>query len=151
MGKIIEYNQKFDGDVKRFIEYIYVDEFQIDIGIEEIANEDLNSYIENGGNFWMALDENDNLLGTIGGKIINNDTIEIKRMYVKKECRGQGIAQELLNTLERFAAQNGFKYLILGTYEKMERAIGFYKKNLFMLEDIETECHEERFFKKCLA
>lgn len=151
MGKIIEYKKEFDGDVKKFIEYIYVDEFQIDIGIEEIANEDLNAYIENGGNFWMALDENNNLLGTIGGKIINNETIEIKRMYVKKECRGQGIAQELLNTLECFAAENGFKYLILGTYERMERAIGFYKKNLFMLEDIETEYQEERFFKKCLA
>ena len=52
-------------------------------------------------------------------------------MYVKKEYRGCGIAQELLNTLERFAEDNGFKYLVLGTYERMERAIGFYKKNLF--------------------
>lgn len=72
-------------------------------------------------------------------------------MYVRKECRGYGIAQELLNNLEKFAADNGFKYLILGTYERMERAIGFYTKNLFILEDVETEYQEERFFKKCLA
>lgn len=72
-------------------------------------------------------------------------------MYVKKEYRGCGIAQELLNTLEGFTEDNGFKYLVLGTYERMERAIGFYKKNLFILDDIETEDVEERYFRKCLA
>lgn len=50
-----------------------------------------------------------------------------------------------------FAEDNGFKYLVLGTYERMERAIGFYKKNLFILDDIETEDVEERYFRKCLA
>ncbi len=150
--RIIEYKKEFDIDVKKFIECIYVGEYNMDVGIDVIQNEDIYAdYLENGGNFWIALDENNNVIGTIAGKVIDNETIELKRMYVRKECRGYGIAQELLNNLEKFAADNGFKYLILGTYERMERAIGFYTKNLFILEDVETEYQEERFFKKCLA
>ena len=149
--KIIEYKKEYKYDIRDLISSIYRDEFEIKVGEDEILNEDLYKYIKDGGSFLIAVDEDGNLLGTIGGRIINDETLEVKRMYVKKEYRGCGIAQELLNTLERFAEDNGFKYLVLGTYERMERAIGFYKKNLFILDDIETEDVEERYFRKCLA
>lgn len=149
--KIIEYKKEYKYDIRDLISSIYRDEFEIKVGEDEILNEDLYKYIKDGGSFLIAVDEDGNLLGTIGGRIVNDETLEVKRMYVKKEYRGCGIAQELLNTLERFAEDNGFKYLVLGTYERMERAIGFYKKNLFILDDIETEDVEERYFRKCLA
>lgn len=149
--RIIEYKKEFEKEIKDLIKCIYVEEFKIEVGKEAIINEDIYGYIKNGGNFWIAVDEENNLLGTIGGKIINGDTIEIKRMYVKKEYRGCGVAQSLLDTLENYARQNGFKYLILGTYEKMERAIGFYTKNLFELETLESQFQDERFFRKCIV
>ena len=149
--KIIEYKNEYKYDIRELISSIYRDEFEITVGEDEILNEDLYKYIKEGGIFLLAVDEDNNLLGTIGGRIVNDETLEVKRMYVKKEYRGYGIAQELLNNLESFAAENGFRYLVLGTYERMERAIGFYQKNLFVLEDMETEDVEERFFKKCLA
>ena len=148
--KIIEYKNEYKYDIRNLISSIYKDEFEITIGEDEILNEDLYKYIKEGGSFLIAIDEDGNLLGTIGGRIVNDETLEVKRMYVKKEYRGCGIAQELLNTLERFAEDNGFKYLVLGTYERMGRAIEFYKKNLFVLEN-ETEDVEERYFRKCLA
>ena len=149
--KIIEYKKEYKYDIRDLISSIYRDEFEIKVGEDEILNEDLYKYIKDGGSFLIAVDEDGNLLGTIGGRIVNDETLEVKRMYVKKEYRGCGIAQELLNTLEGFTEDNGFKYLVLGTYERMERAIGFYKKNLFILDDIETEDVEERYFRKCLA
>ena len=149
--KIIEYKNEYKYDIRDLISRIYRDEFEITVGEDEILNEDLYKYIKEGGIVLLAVDENNNLLGTIGGRIVNDETLEVKRMYVKKEYRGYGIAQELLNNLEDFAGENGFKYLVLGTYERMERAIGFYQKNLFVLEDMETEDVEERFFKKCLT
>ena len=42
--RIIEYNEEFDVDVKKFIEYIYAGEFNLDYGIEKIRNEDV--YLE---------------------------------------------------------------------------------------------------------
>ncbi len=150
--RIIEYNEEFDVDVKKFIEYIYAGEFNLDYGIEKIRNEDVYlEYLKNGGNFWIALDENNNVIGTIAGKIVDDETLELKRMYVKKEYRSFGIAQELLNILEKFAVDNGYKYIILGTYKRMERAIGFYTKNSFKPDDVESQYEEEAYFKKCLA
>ena len=148
--KIIEYKNEYKYDIRNLISSIYKDEFEITIGEDEILNEDLYKYIKEGGSFLIAVDEDGNLLGTIGGRIVNDETLEVKRMYVKKKYRGCRIAQDLLNTLERFAEDNGFKYLVLGTYERMGRAIGFYQKNLFVLEN-ETEDVEERYFRKCLA
>lgn len=150
-NKILEYRNEFENDIKNLISCIYIEEFKVEVGTDEIINEDIYGYIEKGGNFWIAVDDDNNILGTIGAKIVDEETLEIKRMYVKKEYRGYGIAQDLLNTLEAYAVQNGFKFLVLGTYERMERAIGFYKKNLFELEDYVDEFAEERYFRKCLA
>jgi len=149
-NKILEYKKEFENEIKELISCIYIEEFKIEIGQDEIINEDIYGYIEKGGNFWIAVDEENNLLGTIGAKIVDNETLEVKRMYVKKEYRGYGIAQNLLNTLELYAVQNGFKYLVLGTYSEMERAIGFYTKNSFALENNSDQTNS-RFFKKSIA
>lgn len=67
--RIIEYKKEFDIDVKKFIECIYVGEYNMDVGIDVIQNEDIYAdYLENGGNFWIALDENNNVIGTIARK-----------------------------------------------------------------------------------
>ena len=55
-------------------------------------------------------------------------TMEIKRMYVPIEMRGQGIAVRVLNELEGWARELGFEKCILETGDKMLEAIGLYKK-----------------------
>ncbi len=150
--RIIQYNKDFDIDVKKFIQCIYAGEYNLDVGIDLLENEDVYvEYLQNGGNFWIALDENNNVIGTIAGKIVNEETLEVKRMYVKKEYRSFGIAQALFDILQDFAIEKGYKYLVLGTYKRMERAIGFYIKNSFEPDNVESEYEEEAFFKKCLA
>ena len=46
-------------------------------------------------------------------KKYSNDTVEIKRMFVEKKYRGQGISKIVLTELENWAIQSGFKYAIL--------------------------------------
>ena len=41
--------------------------------------------------------------------------------------------QKLMEDLTNFAVNNNFKKIQLGTYKKLERAVGFYKKNDFYL------------------
>ena len=48
-------------------------------------------------------------------KEYNNDTVEIKRMYVDKAYRGKGLSKIVLNELERWAIENGFQQAILET------------------------------------
>ncbi len=53
---------------------------------------------------------------------------EIKRMYVKPEQRGKGIAAEILRSLELWAKDEGFKSCILETAIKQPEAIRLYEK-----------------------
>ena len=61
-------------------------------------------------------------------KKLDNETIEIKRMYVKFAHRGSGTAQAILNSLELWASEKGFKECILETGNRQVEAIKFYKK-----------------------
>ncbi len=56
-------------------------------------------------------------------------TVEIKRMFTLPEARGKGIATKVLNELENWAAELGFKRCILETGQKQPQAIALYKKN----------------------
>jgi len=55
-------------------------------------------------------------------------TIEIKRMFVREENRGQGVAVALLGELELWASELGFKTAILETGIKMKPAVQLYQK-----------------------
>ena len=62
-------------------------------------------------------------------KKFDNETAEIKRMYVKINHRGYGIAQAILNSLELWASEKDFKKCILETGDRQIEAIKFYYKS----------------------
>jgi len=59
--------------------------------------------------------------------------MEIKRMYTKPESRGKGLASQVLNELESWAAELSFKKCILETGKKQPEAIRLYEKNGYKL------------------
>ena len=61
-------------------------------------------------------------------KKYSDSTVEIKRMYVVADMRGQGIAQKILNELEKWAAELNFSACILETGKKQPEAIRLYQK-----------------------
>ncbi len=62
-------------------------------------------------------------------KQYNEDIMELKRMFVPLELRGQGIASIVLKELETWSKELKFFHLILETGEKMPEAIQLYTKN----------------------
>ena len=58
-------------------------------------------------------------------KKFDDETAEIKRMYVKINHRGYGIAQAILNSLELWASEKDFKKCILETGDRQIEAIKF--------------------------
>ncbi len=66
-------------------------------------------------------------------KKFEDDTVEIKRMYVLPEHRGNGYASKILNELEIWAKSEGFKFGILETGLKQPEAIALYNKNGYSL------------------
>lgn len=61
-------------------------------------------------------------------KEFESGTAEIKRMFVREENRGQGVAVAILRELELWASELGFKTAILETGTKMKPAIALYGK-----------------------
>ena len=56
-------------------------------------------------------------------------TAEVKRMYVKADLRGQGIAGLVLKELEAWAAELGYNSLVLETGKAQPEAIRLYQKS----------------------
>jgi putative acetyltransferase len=61
-------------------------------------------------------------------KTVNADTIEIKRMYVLPEHRGQGIASRMLYELETWAIELNYTYSALETGKGQPVAIDLYQR-----------------------
>lgn len=76
---------------------------------------------------------NDEAVGCGALKEYEESTIEIKRMFVSIEQRGNGIAGTILKELEHWAKELDYKRCILETGDKMIEAIGLYKKHAFTI------------------
>lgn len=59
-------------------------------------------------------------------KKYNDDTAEIKRMFVEKQYRGKGMSKFILDELERWAKESGFSFAILETSIRFKAARGLY-------------------------
>jgi GNAT superfamily N-acetyltransferase len=57
------------------------------------------------------------------------DAVEVKRMYLKPEFRGSGIAGEILKALEIWAKELGNKRTVLETGTRQVEAVKFYHKS----------------------
>ena len=112
-----------DSDSKDFCELI-------ELLDSEIQHRDGNIY--NGLNVIPFIDtvvivkDNNFSIGCGCIKKYNDYTVEIKRMYVRREYRSQGIGKKILLELEKWAKELDYSKAILQTGSKHIEAIGLY-------------------------
>ena len=56
------------------------------------------------------------------------NAVEIKRMYVRPDRRGAGIASNVLSELETWAGEEGYEHSVLETGVKQPEAIALYSR-----------------------
>ena len=112
----------------------------IQISIEEDIGRIEEYYAKKQGGFWIALKEG-NLVGMYGLEAVSNTNMELRRMYVARSHRKQGIAQKLLSHAEIQCANLGKTVLELSTSEIQKAALQLYRNAGFLLirEEIATE------------
>lgn len=123
------FNKKEQDGVNKFISQIFS---EMNWGNEFLYGTD-NISLSFGGErdaFWLVK-ENGKLVGILGLKELNQNEGLLKRFYLAKEFRGQGLAQELLKKAVDFAQGKGFKALVLDTQAENFRAQKFYEKSGF--------------------
>jgi len=62
-------------------------------------------------------------------KVLEKDTVEVKRMYTLPEHRSKGHASRLLEALEQWAREENYTIVVLETGKRQPEAIELYKKN----------------------
>ena len=82
------------------------------------------------GGFFVAW-ANDRPVGCGAIRLVDADRAEIKRMYVRRESRGQRISAAILDVLESEAARLGATCLVLETGNRQREAIGLYRRRGF--------------------
>ncbi len=57
---------------------------------------------------------------------------ECKRLYVRPEARGEGVAAALLDAQEAFARSKGLQWIYLDSYDDLKAAIALYRKRGYL-------------------
>lgn len=74
-------------------------------------------------------------VGCAGMKANSDSDVEIKRVWVDPEFRGNHISTVMMDELEKKAVELGFKRAILQTRPQMEEAVHLYTKRGYVLID----------------
>lgn len=105
--RIIEFEDEYRDDM-----IFMVLEAKNALGRIPRLNEDLldirQNYIDKGDMFWLALDENDRVIGCVGYNSIPGTTeVTLHRLYVKTNLKRQGVGSALLDTVESYLRERG--------------------------------------------
>lgn len=75
--------------------------------------------------------DGDKAVGSGAIKHFADDVMEVKRMYVHPEARGQGVASLVLRELENWTTELSYKKCLLETGVKQLEAVALYRKNAY--------------------
>lgn len=127
---ITVYDDKYKEDVIKLILHVQNVEYALGIRVEEQPDilDIQSNYINDGGSFWIALNNNGKVVGSIGLQKKTNEVAVLKKFFVYKDYRGKEGGIGLYETLLVFAKKQGFTKVILDTPSKATRSHGFYKK-----------------------
>lgn len=70
-------------------------------------------------------------VGCGGLRNISEETGEIKRMFVRTEHRGKGVARQILKMLESAAVEFGYEKLQLEIGDRQPESIGLYESSAY--------------------
>jgi len=142
--KIVKYQDIYREELIEFITKVLVEEFGFEQFRDKLKNTDFCDNEHKSS--WIAVDNEKNIIGTITLEKKDDTEAFLRKFYVSKEYRGAGLSKELFNMFVEFAKNNSYKRISLGTYENLNRAIGFYIKNGFKEYEKETDNKLERHF-----
>ncbi|SDW10641.1 GNAT family N-acetyltransferase [Paenibacillus sp. CF384] len=127
------YEAKYKQEIVDLVLYVQNSEFHLNIGIEEQSDilDIPTYYLADGGNFWVALNEAGNVIGTIGLQQLTEELYILKKFFIYSDYRGKAFSLELFNELIIYAKKQGIKTVILDTPSIATRSHRFYEKNGF--------------------
>ena len=138
--EIIECEYGEREDVIRFLVQITSEEFGFTDWKDYFEHKLVEKYKTGRNNFWIAINEENQVVGTCGGLQQTENTLKMNCFYINSKYRNLGIGKKLYNLFIDFAKKGNYKEIILCTFKEFDRAIRFYEERGFKLyETIEDE------------
>ncbi|MBR2731929.1 MAG: GNAT family N-acetyltransferase [Clostridia bacterium] len=134
--KIIKYENQYRDDT-----IFMVLEAKNALGRVPTLNNDLldldGYYFNKGDMFWIAVDDNDRVIGCVGCNLLFDGEASLHRLYIKYNLKQQGIGTKLLTIAEDFAKNNGRKMMKvhLGDKTTYFESRQFYSKHGYSYTD----------------
>ncbi len=109
-------------------------------------------YLQAGGEFWV-IEQAGRIVGTGGYHPISRgcNAVEIRKMYLLPEARGQGLGRFLLAQLEQAAAQKGFTEVWVETATVLKEAVILYEQNGYVPESGVETVRCDRVYRKSIT
>lgn len=85
-------------------------------------------FLAEGGMFDVAVLPDGTLVGCCGMKILGDGRLELRKMYVRRDMRGQGLGQRLLDRALSWARARSHPRVELETASVLKEAIALYRK-----------------------
>ena len=138
--KIIKFINKYQNEVKSMVFNSLMDTAKnhnsnVKLAIKNYLNRSLNedlgsiyAHYNNNGVFYVALNEEDEVVGSLGAEYVDGNKFRLKRLSVKIGFRNNGIAKKLLHKVEKWVLDKNGTELILGTSEIQEKAFNFWRR-----------------------
>lgn len=120
----LEYTQLLIENDKNFAEYLSIQNYD-----EELNHLEKKYGLPHGRLYIASI--NNEVVGCIALKNFDDFTCEMKRLYVKREYRGQKIASQLVDKIIDDAKIIGYKAILLDTLPFLQSAINLYKQKGF--------------------
>ncbi len=90
------------------------------------------SYFARGGMFFVLEDQGDSIIGAYGLYPLEDQTCELRKMYLDKSHRGRGLGKFLLDSALAQARKLGFQTMTLETASVLKEAIAMYESYGFV-------------------
>ena len=84
---------------------------------------------------WVAKDQVGGIIGHVGGFVKGDGTIYIDRFHIAPDWQGKGVAEMLNQSVSKDAGNKGFERLELTVLEDNKRALAFYLKAGFQIDE----------------
>jgi len=89
-------------------------------------------FLAGGGMFDVAVDPDGRLAACCGMKVLEDGRVELRKMYVRGDRRGQGLGRRLLERALAWARARGHPRVELETASRLEEAIALYRQAGFV-------------------
>lgn len=137
---IVKYEDKYKDEIIQFLIDVAIGEFGYTEWENYFKTKSFEPYKNNEGEFLIALNEQNKIIGTCAALKKTDTTIKLNSFYILSEYRDKGIGKKLYDKVMEYIVAKNYKEIILCTFEKFNIAIEFYKKRGYKLyETIDDE------------